>query len=397
MLSPFIINDRNLFLDRYPPGQVNRSLQAWDATDEYLLNYFNEHFIEQANEYKPLNVLVFNDNFGALACNLTEHHVSVITDSFLAQKGIELNLENNHLEEDMVNTLTSLAPLPEKVDVILFRIPKSKTLLIEQLHRISEHYKGADKNDIPPFIACAKAKEIHTATLKEFEKNLGTTTTSLAVKKSRLVFTNINDGKTGGQVNPNSLCATWELESTPFNIANLANVFAREKLDLGARLFLKHLPEFKDEQEVIDLGCGNGVLGLMALSQSKESNNSSIKLTFRDESFMAVESAKINVSNNLKDALPQASFSTGDCLSDVTENSADIILCNPPFHQQHATTDHIAWQMFNESFKVLKKGGELRIVGNRQLGYHVKLKRIFGNCKTIASDQKFVILSAVKK
>jgi len=392
MLSPFIINDRNLFLDRYPPGQVNRSLQAWDATDEYLLNYFNEHFVEQVSEGKPLNVLVFNDNFGALACNLTEYHVSVVTDSFLAQKGIELNLENNHLEEEMVNTLTSLAPLPEKVDVILFRIPKSKTLLIEQLHRISEHYKGVDKNDIPPFIACAKAKEIHSATLKEFEKNLGSTTTSLAVKKSRLVFSSINEGKLGGQVNPNSLCSTWKLENTAFNIANLANVFAREKLDLGARLFLKHMPEFKAEQHIIDLGCGNGVLGLMALSSAED-----ITVAFRDESYMAVESARLNITSNLKESLTSATFDAGDCLSEVSQNSADIILCNPPFHQQHATTDHIAWQMFNESFKVLKKGGELRIVGNRQLGYHVKLKRIFGNCKTIASDQKFVILSAVKK
>ena len=32
-------------------------------------------------------------------------------------------------------------------------------------------------------------------------------------------------------------------------------------------------------------------------------------------------------------------------------------LCNPPFHQQHAVTDHIAWQMFNDSFKALKQGG----------------------------------------
>lgn len=397
MLSPFIINDRNLFLDRYPPGQVNRSLQAWDATDEFLLNHFNEQFSELFAEQGPLNVLVFNDSFGALSCNLTEHHVSVITDSFLAQKGIELNIENNHLEEERVNTLTSLMPLPDKVDAILFRIPKSKTLLIEQLHRISEHYKNAKQNDIPVFIAGAKAKEIHTATLKEFEKHLGSTTTSLAVKKSRLVFTGINQDKKSNQVNPSSLCSTWELEDTQFTISNLANVFAREKLDLGARLFLKHMPEFKADQHVIDLGCGNGVLGLMALSQNHQSNHNGITLTFCDESFMAVESARLNITNNLKDSLERVTFRVGDCLSDVSENSADIILCNPPFHQQHATTDHIAWQMFNESFKVLKKGGELRIVGNRQLGYHVKLKRIFGNCKTIASDQKFVILSAVKK
>ena len=78
-------------------------------------------------------------------------------------------------------------------------------------------------------------------------------------------------------------------------------------------------------------------------------------------------------------------------------NSIDVILCNPPFHQQTATTDHIAWQMFKDSHRVLKKGGELRIIGNRQLGYHIKLKRIFGNEKLIASNDKFVTISAIKR
>ncbi|WP_448569371.1 methyltransferase [Thalassotalea ganghwensis] len=53
--------------------------------------------------------------------------------------------------------------------------------------------------------------------------------------------------------------------------------------------------------------------------------------------------------------------------------------------------------MFKDSYKVLRKNGQLRIVGNRQLGYHIKLKRIFGNNQLIASDNKFVTLSSIKK
>ena len=112
---------------------------------------------------------------------------------------------------------------------------------------------------------------------------------------------------------------------------------------------------------------------------------------------MAVESAKMNVSNNLPELVSQTQFKVDDCLTDSDSSTSNLILCNPPFHQQNAVTDHIAWQMFKDSYRVLKKGGELRIVGNRQLGYHIKLKRIFGNCKTIASNRKFVILSAIKK
>ena len=44
----------------------------------------------------------------------------------------------------------------------------------------------------------------------------------------------------------------------------------------------------------------------------------------------------------------------------------------------------------------LKYGGELYVVGNRHLDYFRKLKRAFGNCTTIATNNKFVILKATK-
>jgi len=72
----------------------------------------------------------------------------------------------------------------------------------------------------------------------------------------------------------------------------------------------------------------------------------------------------------------------------------DLILCNPPFHQGHVIGDHIAWQMFAQSKKQLRKDGELWIVGNRHLQYHIKLKKIFGNCRQVAGNAKFVMLAA---
>ena len=105
----------------------------------------------------------------------------------------------------------------------------------------------------------------------------------------------------------------------------------------------------------------------------------------------------MNIKENLPDLVNQCQFHLNDCLTNVASNSVDLILCNPPFHQHTATTDHIAWQMFKDSHRVLKKGGELRIIGNRQLAYHIKLKRLFGNETLIASNDKFVTQSAVKK
>lgn len=378
MISPFFYNDKPLHLDRFPPAQVNRSLQAWDATDEYLINYCADNSLLANTK----NILIFNDSFGALTCNLHEYKLFCVSDSYLAQQGCKHNLVMNDIDDVDINYLDSLAPLPDDIDLILYRIPKSKALLSYQLAAIAEKYGSSTT-----FIAGAKAKEIHTSTLKVFEKYLGETTTSLAVKKSRLVFSKLDNELAPAIDTP----AVWPLENTTFSISNYAGVFSRESLDIGARFFIEHLPTIAAQKQVIDLGCGNGVIGLTVLAHQPEAN-----VIFKDESFMAVASAKLNVENNCPQQLMQCRFETDDCLAEEDSSSADIVLCNPPFHQQNATTDHIAWQMFNDAKRVLKKGGELRIIGNRQLGYHIKLKRVFGNCKIIANNKKFVVLSSKK-
>lgn len=390
MISPFIIKDKNLFLSRFPVAQVNRSLQAWDAADEYLINYINEQQLITSHT----NLAIFNDSFGALSCNFCTSddfngQVYSISDSYISQQGMLNNLAQNNLDASNITLLDSLAELPEGIDVILYKIPKSKSLLTEQLIKI----KNAVTSDTV-FIAADRAKEIHSSTLKIFEKYLGTTTTSLAVKKARLVFCQLNNKQRQQSPFP----TLWQINNpyqdgdSTFSIANHANVYSREKLDIGARYFIENLPKVKENSQVIDLGCGNGVIGLHVLAQQP-----SAKVRFFDESYMAINSAQTNIAHNLPQLTEQCQFQLNDCLTGVDSNSADLILCNPPFHQQTATTDHIAWQMFNDSFRVLKKGGELRIIGNRQLGYHIKLKRIFGNVKLIASNDKFVTQSAIKR
>jgi 16S rRNA G1207 methylase RsmC len=53
--------------------------------------------------------------------------------------------------------------------------------------------------------------------------------------------------------------------------------------------------------------------------------------------------------------------------------------------------------MFNDSRDLLVKSGHLVVVGNRHLDYHIKLKKLFGGAKVLASDKKFVILGTAKR
>jgi 16S rRNA m(2)G 1207 methyltransferase (EC 2.1.1.52)/23S rRNA m(2)G-1835 methyltransferase (EC 2.1.1.52) len=133
------------------------------------------------------------------------------------------------------------------------------------------------------------------------------------------------------------------------------------------------------------------VIGLQALAQ-----NPNASVMFTDESHMAVASSRLNVERNLPDDIARCEFMVNNSLSGIEPDRFTAILCNPPFHQQHAITDHIAWQMFNDARRSLKYGGELYVVGNRHLDYFRKLKRAFGNCTTMATNNKFVILKATK-
>ena len=143
---------------------------------------------------------------------------------------------------------------------------------------------------------------------------------------------------------------------------------------------------------MIDLGCGNGVLGLPLLSK-----DTAITMLFCDESYMAVDSARMSIAENMPHLMPQCQFVVDDCLSQQSDRSADIIVCNPPFHQQQAVTEHIAWQMFNDAKRCLKAGGKLRIVANRHLPYYEKMTVLLGGCRHIASNNKFVILESTKR
>lgn len=230
------------------------------------------------------------------------------------------------------------------------------------------------------------AKSIHTSTLKLFEKYIGLTKTSLAKKKARLIF--CEPDKSIVEVK-SPYPQNYILENTEYIIFNHANVFSRESLDIGTRFFLQHIPQSEKYKTIIDLGCGNGIVGLIAAEKNPDA-----ELTFLDSSFMAVESARESFRSAFKQNR-KAIFQTNDCLTGVEKNSADLILNNPPFHQDNAVGDDVAWKMFTQSKRVLKQNGELWVIGNRHLSYHIKLKKIFGNCEVIANNKKFVILKAL--
>ena len=374
-MSQLDLGTQQLELERYPQQEEATQLQAWEAADEYLLQQLENVDIGE----RP--VLIFNDNFGTLACALHGLKPYSISDSYMSQLATRHNLKLNELDVEQVTLQDSLAELPANPAVVLIRIPKALALLEQQLRAL--------RDVVAPdtlIVAGAKARDVHTSTMQVFERVLGPTRTSLAWKKARLIYCQVAD------IVPPAAPETtdWQLDGTDWLIHNHANVFSRGSLDIGARLFLENLP--KDLQgHIVDLGCGNGIIGMRALVQ-----NPLAQMSFVDESYMAVASSELNVAHNLPQDMDRCQFEVNNSLAGIERESVQAVLCNPPFHQQHAITDHTAWQMFCDAKRCLQVGGELWIVGNRHLDYYQKLRRLFGNCTTVASNQKFLILKAVK-
>jgi 16S rRNA (guanine1207-N2)-methyltransferase/23S rRNA (guanine1835-N2)-methyltransferase len=126
MISPFIVNDKNLFLSRFPAGQVNRSLQAWDSADEYVINYLKDRALINVNT----KVLVFNDAFGALTtsfCHNSHENPTVfcVNDSYISQQGIQQFIEQNSLNVAKISLLWSLVEVPKNIYIVFFNIEKS--------------------------------------------------------------------------------------------------------------------------------------------------------------------------------------------------------------------------------------------------------------------------------
>jgi 16S rRNA (guanine1207-N2)-methyltransferase len=358
------------------PDQPNEPLQAFDAADEYLLSHLAEQPLPAATR-----VLVLNDSFGALAASL-QGQVQVVSsgDSYLGHLALGKNLSRNQLPFDAVPFVPASQPWQGPFDRVLIRVPKTLALLEEQLIRLQGHLAPGAQ-----VIAGAMIKHLPRAAGELLDQYIGPMHASLAVKKARLLIATAAERPQAVSPYP----TLYRLDAPALALRNHANVFCREGLDIGTRAFLPHLPGNLGSARVADLGCGNGVLAIASALANPQAH-----YTLVDESYMAVQSA----AENWQAALGErpVNLRADDGLASQPADSLDVVLCNPPFHQQQVVGDFLAWRMFQQAREALVVGGALYIVGNRHLGYHTKLARLFRGVEQVAATPKFVIIKARK-
>jgi 16S rRNA (guanine1207-N2)-methyltransferase len=353
-------------------------LRAWDAADKYLLD-----------EFGPAargRILIVHDSFGALAVALheqapQEHPLVWWSDSFLAHQALYHNLALNGRGTAAATVVTGDC-VPEGIfDLVLMKIPKAMShfedLLLKLRSRLALGARVA---------AGGMIKHVPMRAWRLMEDVIGPTVTSRGRQKARYGEALFEAGRDlpGALVDQPLV---WG--DPPLTLMSGPNVFSRGKIDHGSALLLQHLPSTDEPLRAADLGCGNGIL---ALALARACPHATILAV--DESFQAVAATAANAeAAGLDDRVTAVA---GDGLADVAAGSLDLVVCNPPFHQDHAVGDQLAWRMITQAKHALAPGGELRLVGNRHLGYHAKLELLFGACRTLGSDRRFVVLAATR-
>lgn len=367
----------NFSLSRFPVRR-RTLLRAWDAADEYVL----QHLYERQHSSRYSRVLIANDAFGALTVPLSQLSPQVWSDSWLSQLATRENLTANGRCPDDLRFMSSLEQPKGPLELVLIKAPKTLALLEDQLIRLRPALTPHTE-----VLVAGMLKMLPRSIWPMLERLIGTPTTSQAWKKAKWISVQLNSDLPPPE-NPWPAC--YVLEDTDWRITNHANVFSRESVDIGTRFFLEHLPTNLHVQEIVDLGCGNGLLGLKAAAAYPKAT-----MHFVDESFMAVASARENFERIFGHSR-LGQFHVSDALTPFAAKSVDLVLCNPPFHQQNVVDEHLAQRMFQQASKILRAGGELWIVGNRHLGYHSVLKRYFDTVELVASNVKFVVLRSVR-
>ncbi|GAB5408795.1 MAG: methyltransferase [Balneolaceae bacterium] len=363
--------DSKLTIQRYPPTQ-NKSLQAWNASDEFLLNYISE------NKLKDKKTVIFNDRFGYLGCYLSSSSLIQIVNYKSEEKSLRLNLESNGLTFDQGFVLNSLSEIPKRIELGLIKVPKSIELFDFYLAKLIE---CMDENGI---VLCGfMTKYFNKSILSVAEKYFEEVEQSLAWKKSRILIL-----KKPKQIDKTSFIQPFSFSHSvtgDVEIKQYPGVFSSKNIDQASQFFLDHLGVIESDKKILDMASGNGILGLAA-----QSINPKAEIHFVDDSYLAIESSKLNIKSE------NVSFHWNDSLETFDSEFFELVVSNPPFHFEFETNIEISIGLFKQVHHVLKKGGRFRSVASKHLNFKTHLEPLFSSTRIIAETSKFVVYESVK-
>jgi|TARA_B100001964_G_C14256522_1_gene612764 16S rRNA G1207 methylase RsmC len=151
-----------------------------------------------------------------------------------------------------------------------------------------------------------------------------------------------------------------------------SGIFSYKKIDNGTALLVEKMI-INDNDRILDLGCGYGIIGIAAARLGKD-----IKLVLTDINSRATNLTKKNlVLNNIEQGLVK----NGHLYEPVSNEKFDTILCNLPMS---AGLD-LVYKIIEDGYRYLNTGGSFQSVARKgSKRVEKKMFDIYGNIKIMA-------------
>src|SRR6058998_772398 len=177
-----------------------------------------------------------------------------------------------------------------------------------------------------------------------------------------------------------------EVRGHAFTFRTDAGVFSGGEIDRGTELLVDAL-EIGPCELIVDLGCGYGVIGIVA---ARLSEGGHVILT--DVNERAVALARTNVAAN---EIANAEARLGDLYEPVRDMAFDHIVCNPPIRAGRAIVDRIV----SEAPTHLLNGGRLWLVARTRQGadsLRGRMTASFGSAEVVRRGSGYKVLRSTK-
>lgn len=326
-------------------------------------------------------VAVVGDRYGALTLGaatthghtgLRVHQDPITGEQALSRNAARLGLSavytSHHLDADLFRG----------VGVVLLQLPRS----LAELTEIAEAVARWADPDVALY-AAGRLKHMSRSMNDVLARSFTEVTATRAAQKSRGLI-----ARGPMPTDPPTFPTRTPLPELDLTVVAHGAVFAGGTLDLGTRVLLRHVDRIApDARRIVDLGCGTGLLAIAAARARPDAD-----VVASDRSAAAVASARATAEL----AGVRLEVRREDAAAGVPDASADVVLCNPPFHEHTALHTGGAAKLIAAAGRVLRPGGEMWTVYNGHLHHRGVLARAVGPTEIVDRTPKFVVTRSVR-
>ncbi len=267
------------------------------------------------------------------------------------------------------------------LDVIYYRVSKEKAVV----HHIINAASACLREGGVLFLAGYKNDGIKTYLTKAIsllgemgEKQRGSKTATMAAI--------LCQGGDGELLDDRGYPSLSMLAFDGVDFVTKPGIFGWNKIDQGSQLLVDQLADevallSRPPQTIVDLGCGYGFISVMASRIIKAD------IIASDNNMAAINAC----TENFRQQGVNGSVVVDDCAAGI-QTYADMVLCNPPFHQGFDVEDQLTEKFLLASKRLMTRNGVALFVVNRFIPLERKAKKWFSLVETVADNGRFKVI-----